>query len=480
MEGLQTQTSNDVRSPQQELPKTTVGKVSPRQLRELGIRLQKADQLDKAIGIYKAYLYACPHDAAIWSNLGAALRKQRRFDLAISCYHRGLEASPEDLALRSNLANALKNLHRLDESIKLHQQVIAEKPDDTQALMNYACALRNAGRFEEALQQLDRAQGLEPDNAGVEWERAQNLLYLGRYEQAWPAYEARWRTGELPVREFPCPQWQGEKLENQTILVHAEQGYGDTILAARFIPLLKEQGATVILQCKPELHRLFAGLGADQLISPSATPPTTDYHCPIMSLMGPLNIRTHNIPPPAKLNVPQEARAKFTRLHESESDALKVGIVWSGSVTFANNANRSINVEQLIPLSHIPRVRLYSFQKGPRARELYDSGADCIIRDLDKQLDDFADTAAALECMDLIVMTDSSVAHLAASMGKPVINLIEKVPYWLYRGEEETSPWYPSMILVRQQEPGQWDRVIERAVKLVRGKTGSPRSIVDS
>lgn len=424
------------------------------QVRQLAIRHHQQGQTDQAIRLYQAFLKLQPNDTAIWSNLGAALRKQKHYQSAVNCYRRALEIQPNDLTALGNLANALKDLHRLDEAIAIHRQVVTQKPNDVQALMNCACALREDGQFVEALAQLNHAQTIEPKNAGVEWERAQNLLYLGRYSEGWKAYEARWHTGEIPKQNYGSPQWRGESIESKTILLHAEQGYGDTILAARYVRRVKDKvgpQGNVILRCKPELHRLFQAIGADQLIQTEQAPPPIDVHCPLMSLMGCFDTRPDTIPPTAKLHIPDEAKQKFAYLKSQHPSKTKIGIVWSGSITFKNNDNRALPLSAFLPLAELPNVRLYSLQKGPRQSELKESGAESYIEDIGSRCDDFADTAAAIENLDVIVMTDSSVAHLAASLNKPVINLIQKVPYWLYILEHEATPWYPSMHLVTHE-----------------------------
>lgn len=429
------------------------------QLRQLATQSHQQGKTEQAIKLYQAFLKIHPTDATIWCNLGAALRKQKHYQSAVNCYRRALEISPDDLAAMGNLANALKDLHRLDEAIDLNRLVVAQKPRDVQALMNYACALRENGQFAEALAHLDHAQAIEPKNAGVEWERAQNLLYLGRYSEGWKAYEARWHTGELPRNDYGCPQWRGEPIDNKAILLHAEQGYGDTILAARYVHRVKERVGSegkVILQCKPELHRLFKTIGADQLITPEQAPPPIDLHCPLMSLMGCFNTQPDTIPPPAQLYIPDEARQKFAYLKAGHPNKTRVGIVWSGSVTFKNNDNRALPLSEFLPLAEFPNVRLYSLQKGPRQIELNENRAEAYIEDLGGRCEDFADTAAAIENLDLIVMTDSSVAHLAASLNKPVINLIQSVPYWLYALSEYTTTWYPSMRLLPRDGDSDW------------------------
>lgn len=440
------------------------------ELRQRAIEHHRKGRIDEALELYRKLLVVKPDDTGIWCNLGAALRQKKLYQSAVNCYRQALAINATDLALLGNLANALKDLHRFDEAIELHGRVVARQPDDVQSLMNYASALREAGRFAEALAQLDHAQTIDPANAGLEWERAQNLLYLGRYSEGWRAYEARWRTGDLPQRAWGCPQWQGEPIAGKHIVLHSEQGYGDTILAARYVDQVKERvgsAGTVSLQCKPELHRLFADIGADRLLSPTQVPESIDFHCPLMSLMGCFDTQPDTIPAPARLHIPDVARQKFADLRSRHAGKLKVGIVWSGSVTFKNNANRALSLDAFLALAEIPNVRLFSLQKGPCLPELQANGAHFYIDDIGSRCEDFADTAAAIENLDAIVMTDSSVAHLAASLNKPVINLLQKVPYWLYTLEAEATPWYSSMKLVRQERAGDWGLVLDRAGELL-------------
>ena len=443
-------------------------------LKQHAIHLHHQGCIDEAVDAYRQCLKMSPKDVGLWGNLGAALRKQKHFQSAVNCYRRALELEPKNNDALCNLANALKDLHRFDEALSIHKKLIKARPNNVQALMNYAALLRETGDFERALALLDRAQSMEPNNAGIEWERSQQLLYLGQYKKGWRAFEARWQTGDLPVIDYGVPQWHGQSLQGKRILLHAEQGYGDTIFAARFIKLIKQQGAYVIFQCKLELHRLFQHIDADELIKPqdlkSDKPeafkwPSIDYHCPLMSLMAPLAIEPATIPPPSLLHVPDDSRIKFKFISRQSSACLNVGIVWSGSITFANNTNRAVSVDKFLPFAEIPGVRLYSLQKGPEQAQLQHTRADCVITSLGPMCKDFADTAAAISELDVIVMTDSSVAHLAASMGKPVINLLQKIPYWLYNLAPQSTPWYPKMTLIKQHKAGEWASVFERAAQ---------------
>ena len=273
--------------------------------------------------------------------------------------------------------------------------------------------------------------------------------------------------------EFSCPKWRGESLQGKRILLHAEQGYGDTLLAARYIrlvkELVKESGGHIVLQCKPELHRLFSGIGADRIIGPDQQCHNMDYHCPLMSLMAIFTTETGNIAPPARLCAALAAKKKFSFLLAEDPAYLKVGIVWSGSVTFKNNHNRCASLERFAALAELSSVRLYSFQKGPRAEDLYANGADAVIENMAGYCEDFSDTAAALEHMDVILMTDSCLAHLAGSLGKPVINLLQYVPYWIYSLEHNSTPWYPSHRLIKQERPGEWDSVFSEVRGILQG-----------
>lgn len=446
------------------------------QFRQLAIDRHRRGYTAQAIKLYQTLLRHVPEDVGIWTNLGTALRKQKHYQAAVNCYRRALEIKPEERSTQGNLANALKDLHRLDEALALHRHLVETAPNDVQARMNYACALREAGRFDQALAQLDHAQSRAPDDAGIEWERAQNLLYLGRYLEGWAAYEARWRIGELPLKNFGCPQWQGEDIQGKTIVLHAEQGYGDTLLAVRYVTRVKQcVGAygRVLLQCKTELHRLLSEIGADQLLAPDQMPSAPDFHCPLMSLMGCFQTEPDSIPEPARLHVPNTARAKFSFLRNQHPGKIKLGLVWSGSITFKNNENRALPLAAFLPLGELPGVRLYSLQKGPRLDELHRERAQAYIEDLGQRCDDFADTAAAIENLDAIVMTDSSVAHLAASLGKPVINIVQRVPYWLYALRKDSTPWYSSMRLIEQPERGHWDDLRERVGNALRNLPGS-------
>jgi len=462
---------NNMNDFNQDLSRNKTVKLDLPSLRSKALDFHRNKQYDKAVKGYRFLLQFEPHDSSLWSNLGAALRGVKQYAAAVGCYRKALDIKPNDAGTLSNLGNVLKDMNRVEEAIVFQEQACACEPENAQYRMNYAVALREAKCFEEALTVFNQLLTEEPDNAGYQWERGLIHLYLGNFKQGWIDYEARWRTGELPVRDFHCPQWQGEPLQGKRILLVAEQGYGDTILAARFIRQVKaESPAFIGFECKPELEPVFATLEVDAFIPPkdkTYQEGEFDYYCPLMSLMGVLGIDESNIPPPVAITVPEEARAKCQKLFQFFNKKIKIGIVWSGSLTFRDNEKRATSLEQFLLLAEMPNVQLFSLQKGEREKDLQEYSALPLVYDLSKHLNTFGDTAAVIEQLDMVVMTDSSVAHLTGSMGKTIINLQQYKPYWLYYPETEGTPWYPSMKIIRQESPGDWESVFSRLLQLI-------------
>lgn len=399
--------------------------------RRAGLEAQHKGELDRAIESYRRCLALRPGAAAIWNNLGVAYRRAGRYAQAVACYRRALELEPAEGNFQGNLGNALKDLGRIDEAVAAHRRAVAARQQDAGAWHNLGIALREAARFAESLQAFDRALALDPRRRIVEWDRAISLLHLGRFDEGWPAYEARWLLGELPDRRPELARWQGEDPLGKRLLVLTEQGFGDTLLALRFLPRLQALGAEVWLECKAELWRLLQPAPyVDRLVRPDE--PALEPHCRVsmMSLPGLLGVtELDRLPPPAALAVPRAAEAKIGRLLAPFADRVTVGIVWSGSTTFKNNRNRAVPLERFFGLAEIPGVQLVSLQKGKPEEQMRRQRAEPLVFDLAPHLSDFADTAAACRRLDLVIMTDSAVAHLAGSLGTPVWNLLNFSPY---------------------------------------------------
>lgn len=414
------------------------------------------------IGFVERFLAAAPRDGGAWSTLGVLLRREGKVDAAIACHHRGLAHSPDNAGVWSNLGNVLVERGAYAAGIAKHRRACALAPDAVSSWYNLCIGLRKGGRFEEALRALEWTMKLDPANPQVPWERALTLLQTGDYERGLPAYETRRGIAAYRNRVADGPAWDGSPLNGRTILLTTEQGFGDALMAARYIPMVKAKGGRIILESHPELYRVFSRLPIDAILPAGAQFPAYDVQAPLMSLPWLCGTTFDTVPPPVSLHVPEEARAKAARLIGPPDGTLKVGIVWSGRVTFADNARRATSLDRFFRLFEAPGVHFHSLQKGPPEQQLADLGTGALITPLGPHFDDFADTAAAIERLDLVIMTDSSVAHLVGSLGRPIWNLVQFVPYWIYGFEGEGTPWYPSMRLFRQGEDEDWDPVFTR------------------
>ncbi|MBX3499174.1 MAG: tetratricopeptide repeat protein [Alphaproteobacteria bacterium] len=430
---------------------------------------QRKDDLDGAMADYRRVLAVQPTNRVAWGNLGVVYRKAKRPDMAVACYTRALEGDENDAGVQGNLGNAYKDLERFEESWAAHQRAIALDPMSTGLLHNYGVALSEGGMPLEARRVFDRVLEMDDGHVDTHWDRAICSLRLGDFSrQAWDDYEWRWKLQELGSYVSPtsAPIWRGEKLEGRTLLVYSEQGFGDTLFALRYLPRLKGLDGKVILRCQPDLMRLVRDVeGCHELASTKDKVPPHDLAMPIMSLLGRYTRSIDDIPPPVRLTIPASAGARALPRIAAAGSKFKVGIVWSGSVTFRGNLRRAVTLDRFMRFAEVPGVQLFSLQKGPPFEEYRKLAPHPLIVDLGSTFDDFADTAAALRQLDLVLMTDSSVAHLAGSLGVPIWDLVNFNTYWIYFMDRDDSPWYPSMRLFRQKKPGDWDEVFERAAQ---------------
>ncbi|MBV9833004.1 MAG: glycosyltransferase family protein [Alphaproteobacteria bacterium] len=430
---------------------------------------QKKDDHDGAIAEYRRVLAAQPTNRTAWGNLGVVYRKAKRPDMSVACYMRALDGDEDNAGVQGNLGNAYKDLERFEESWAAHQRAIALDPMSTGLLHNYGVALSEGGMPVEARRVFDRVLEMDDSHIDTHWDRSICALRLGDFSRrTWDDYEWRWKLQELGnyVAPTKAPVWRGEKLEGRTLLVYSEQGFGDTLFALRYLPRLKGLDGKVILRCQPDLMRLVKDVeGYHELASAKDPAPAHDLALPIMSLIGRFTRSVDDIPPPAKLTIPAGAGAKALPLIKAAGSTFKIGVVWSGSVTFRGNLRRAVTLDRFLRFAEVPGVQLFSLQKGPPFEEYRKLAPHPLVVDLGSTFDDFADTAAALRQLDLVLMTDSSVAHLAGSLGVPVWDLVNFNTYWIYFLERDDSPWYPSMRLFRQRKPGDWDEVFERVAQ---------------
>jgi hypothetical protein len=412
---------------------------------------------------------ANPRDGTAWSTLGVVLRRTGRVEEALICYHRGLEYEPGNAGIWSNLGNLLTELGRHTEADEAHARALRLLSDNGQLLFNALISKRKATAFHEALTMMEKALATDPQSAQLRWERALTLLQVGEYEQGFKDYEYRRGIATYRTRPTPGTPWDGGDLKGKRIFLSTEQGFGDTLMAARYVPLVKARGGRILFECHPELRRVLGSLAVDEFVPAGHAFPNFDVQASQMSLPYLCGTRYDSVPPPVALHIPPDARAKAARvLGPAEPGILRVAIIWSGRVTFADNARRATSLKSFLQFGNVPGVRLYSLQKGPPEEQLDQLGSRMLVTPLGPHIEDFADTAAFLEKLDLLIMTDSSTAHLAGSLGTPVWNLVQFMPYWIYGDRGQHTPWYPSMRLFRQKDDQDWSPVFAEAMEALR------------
>jgi len=299
------------------------------------------------------------------------------------------------------------------------------------------------------------------------------LLVQGRLREGFEKYEWRWKLGTLVPRGLPAPRWNGEDLAGRTILLHGEQGYGDTIQGLRYAPLVAARGARVVLEVPQPLMRLAGSVsGVDTLLTAGQALPRLDFVCPLLSLPRACATTLETIPADVPyLAPPPDTLAQWrARL---AGRGLKVGIAWAGSPLHRSDAKRSIDIEKLAPLLQIEGVRWFSLQVGERAGDLARLPADHVT-DLAPHLSDFAETAAAVAHLDLVISVDTAVVHLAGALARPAWVMLRSQPDWRWLLEREDTPWYPTLRLFRQHDRGDWNEVVARVRAALEQRLSAP------
>ncbi len=420
---------------------------------------------EEAIGHLQELLRAHPGHAEAWYNLGNALAAQAGaapdwIAAAESAYRRSLALQPQSPGALFNLANLLRENGRAAEALPLYVQTLRQKPRYAEAAANLGSALKSLGQHRQARVVTEQALAMDPNNDIYRFNLALLQLLEGDFAAGWPNFEARL---QMPAFDFlrGWRLWQGEPLCGQTLVVLHEQGLGDTMQMLRFFAFLPQDGR-ILLRLPPRLHRLAASLrGFDALLSTEEAIPAAEYVCPLMSLPRIFGVAAERIPGRVPyLEAPAEARRKAERI-DGACAGLRVGLCWSGNPGQTDDRNRSIPLERLTSLLEIPGVRWFSLQIGEAARQLEPFRGRVI--DLAPETDDMADTAAQIERLDLVLTVDTSVAHLAGAMGKPVWILLPFVPDWRWGLHRADSPWYPSARLFRQPRAGDWAAAVAAA-----------------
>ena len=361
-------------------------------------------------------------------------------------------------------------LGETDSVIECCQHIIAQlspMPSPNPMLINVYRVLGttyfNSGRMRDAIAAHEQLIAAAPNDAEAHTFMAICHLLLGDFRRGWPEYEWRLKTKYIAESPTGKPCWNGGPLDEKTILVNAEQGHGDTLQFVRYVRDVKARGGTVILGCQPALRSLLVGCaGVDRVMSQGEIAPPYDVEITLLSLPGIFQTALETIPADVPyLHVPQGAGAQAVAIIARHTGVLRAGLVWSGGVHNPNDRLRSLKLEQLSNLFDIAGTKFFSLQKGDPAAELGSISQD-LITDLGPYLEDFADTAAAIQELDLVISVDTAVAHLAGALAKPAWTLIPFAPDWRWMLDREDSPWYPTMRLFRQPAPGDWASIITR------------------
>jgi tetratricopeptide (TPR) repeat protein len=368
----------------------------------------------------------------------------------------------------------LARLRRFEDAEALHRRAIALKPDFADAHYNLGVALQDQGRIEEGLASYEKAIALKPDFVDAHWNHAYLLLALGRYAEGWREHEWRWRRKEQPPRSYPQPLWRGEPLDGRTILLHAEQGMGDTVQFMRYVPLVATRGGRVLLQVPGPLFALAKAAFGDrvQVLADGDVLPAFDLHSPLLSLPLAFGTTLETIPAQVPYATADAATAARWRTRLGDAKGLKVGLVWAGNPQHKNDRNRSIALDRLAPLFGAAGVRWFSLQVGERKADLARLPAGTIA-DLSDGLTDFAETAAAIANLDLLIAADTAAAHVAGALAKPVWVLLPFVPDWRWLVGRDDAPYYPTARLFRQPARDDWESVALRVRRALDELTGA-------
>ena len=457
-------------------------------LNNRGSVLQALGRTEEALRSYDAALALQPTLAIAHYNRGNLFRHSNRPAEALACYDRAIALQPDLMEAINNRGVALQLLNRHAEALVAHDQALALRPSDADALNNRAAALLALNRHAEARACYDRAVAADPNMAGAHVNRAYCLLAQGDFARGWAEQEWRWRLPNFREarRELPQPRWDGGgEIDGKTILLWPEQGLGDVLQFCRYVPLVAAR-ATVVLEAPQPLVRLLCSLpGGGQIIVPGQTPPQFDLHCPLMSLPRAFRTELATIPAQTPYLEANPAEVTAWRHRLAGLTGLRVGLVWAGGrrdfdpTVRAVDQRRSLELAQLAPLGGLRGIDLVSLQKGEAAGQARTPPPGMVIHDWTDQIQDFADTAALIEALDLVISVDTSVVHLAGALGKKVWVLNRFDACWRWLTDRTDSPWYPSARLFNQASPGDWDGVIARVAaalrKAVAGRRPLPR-----
>jgi Flp pilus assembly protein TadD len=436
----------------------------------LATALIRRGRIELALNHCKEALRLRPDHPAVHNNFASVLLQQGKVEEAVACCREALRLRPDYPEALNNLGNALAIQDNLDEAAAQYQRALELKPEFAEARTNLGNVRKYEGRFDEALVCYDQALAQEPSHGDRHFNRALLQLLTGNWSEGWPEYEWRWQSKGFPRYSFREPRWDGSPLAERTLLVHTEQGLGDTIQFIRYALILQNRHeGKVIVRCQPALVKLLTSVVGRSLLVPEGTRlPPLDCYVPLLSLPGILGTTPSDVSAAVPyLGALQQLVAQWRQrlltfdIRHSTSDFL-VGIAWQGSAAFPGDRLRSIPLKCFAPVESIKGIRLISLQKDNGNPEYLSTSVPECLPNLDEASGPFMDTAAIMVHLDLVICSDTAVAHLAGALGVPVWLALPAVPDWRWLLQREDSPWYPTMRIFRQTRSGHWEEVFER------------------
>lgn len=429
-----------------------------------GNTLNALNRYDEALASFDRALTLRPDLVEALTNRGNALNGLKRYDEALANYDRAIVCQPTHAGAHYNRGTTLHQMGRYDEALSSYDRAIALQPNYPESYSNRGATLWELKRHAEALASYDHAIAIQPEFPEAHWNAASLRLLTGDYARGWAEYEWRWKYKSLARanRNFAQPQWAGEPIIGKTIFLHSEQGLGDAIQFCRYAPLVAARGARVILEVDGRLQELMSSLdGAAQVLSAGDALPEFDVHCPLLSLPRAFHTLVETIPSHTPyLRAPPERLTKWAN-RLGPKRGLRVGLVWSGNPAHHRDQVRSIELGALTPLLDAS-VTFFSLQKDIRPADAAVLAKHSGVIQIADELADFSDTAAVMTELDLIISVDTSTVHLAGALARPVWILLPYLPDWRWLLDRDTSPWYPTAHLFRQDETRRWDSVIPR------------------
>ncbi|MEX0678490.1 MAG: tetratricopeptide repeat protein [Pirellulales bacterium] len=432
-------------------------------LSNLGSVLHDRKQYDEAIDSFRRAIAARPDFAQAYNNLGTVHQDQKHFDDALACYHKALEIEPHSAETMINVGSAMHMQGQFDKAVEWFRRAIAADASLPRAYYLLGTTLHFQGHDDDAVEEYAEAIRLKPDYAEVYYNRSFARLSRGDLKAGWQDYEWRLRCKDYQGRRFDAPRWDGSPLEGRTLLVHAEQGLGDTLQFIRYQKIVERLGGPVFFEVQPGLAPLLKASGYTGMIPGGSPLPRFDVQLPLLSLPYALATTLDSIPAEVPYLAADPRLIKVWRSHLRSLRGFKVGIVWQGNPNYTFDHFRSMPLVEFAPLAQVDGVRLVNLQKNLGAEQVAALDGRFTVYDLGSTLDTkagaFMDTAAVMCNLDLVITSDTAAAHLAGGLGVPVWVALPTAPDWRWMRERPDSPWYPTMRLFRQSCPGDWSSV---------------------